>query len=81
MRLRMVGEVFEELSAVWATLPESEEPLTLNVADEVTQGVKQYLSPEGVHAHEVIFNGDAAVADVLNFCDAINETTAPELSR
>lgn len=80
MRLRMVGEVFEELSAV-ATLPESEEPLTLNVADEVTQGVKQYLSPEGVHAHEVIFNGDAAVADVLNFFDAINETTAPELSR
>ena len=72
MRLKLVGETLEPLSAI-ATLDEQENMLRANVAREATQGLKQYFPNEGMDGHSVLLNGDQAVEDVRNFVEQLNE--------
>ncbi|MGB0647159.1 MAG: hypothetical protein ACPGQS_08280, partial [Bradymonadia bacterium] len=71
MRLKLVGEMLEPLTAV-ASLAEGEMGLTNNVARSATQGLKQYYPNEGSTGHDVMLTADAAVDDIKTFLEQLN---------
>jgi hypothetical protein len=72
MRLKLVGEMIEPLTAV-ASWGANENELRNNIARTATQGMKQYYPNENSDGHDVLLNSDAAVEDIGNFIRALNE--------
>jgi len=72
MSLKLVGEVLLEMKPV-KSAEENELPLRMNVAGQVTQGVKQYAAT-AAGAHRVMFEHPKAIADIESFLqDLVSE--------